>query len=167
MIVISNTSSIINLAAIRRLDLLHQLYGKVLIPQAVYREITVAGAEQPGATEVQALGWIEHRVVTDRALVMALQADIDEGEAEAIALAIEQKAHLLLLDERLGRIAASRLGLRVIGILGVLIQAKRKGYISAVRPVLDDLVIKAGFRVSQKLYAHVLRAAGEGSPGEQ
>ena len=161
MIVVSNTSPIINLAAVGQLDLLRQLYGKVIIPQAVYHEITVIGAGQPGAMEVQTLEWIETKQVTNRALVMVLQTELDEGEVEAIALAIELRADLLLLDERLGRTIASRLGLQFIGLLGVLIEAKQKGYTPAVKPVLDDLVTKAGFWVSPQLYARVLQAAGE------
>jgi len=150
-----------NLATVGQLDLLRQIYEKVVIPQAVYSELTIGGGEQPGAKEVQRLGWIETRQVADRALVMALRLEVDEGEAEAIALAKELAADLLLLDERRGRAVASRLELRFIGLLGVLIEAKQKRYISAVKPVLDDLVAKAGFWVSQQLYAHVLQAAGE------
>jgi predicted nucleic acid-binding protein len=161
MIVVSNTSPIINMAAVGRLDLLQQLYEKVVIPQAVYNEITVVGAGQPGAMEVQTVDWIEAKEVTNRILVTALQAELDEGEAEAIALAIQLKAHLLLLDERRGRAVASRLGLRFIGLLGVLVEAKQKGYISRVKPLLDDLMAKASFWVSHQLYARVLREVGE------
>lgn len=127
MIVVSNTSPIINLAAIGQLDLLQQLYQKLTIPQAVYYEISIVGAGQPGATEVQRLNWIESRQVANRALVTALQTELDEGEAEAIALAIEIGANLLLLDERRGRAVAARLGLQFIGLLGLLIEAKHKG----------------------------------------
>ena len=161
MIVVSNTSPIVNLAAVGQLDLLQQLYEKLSIPQAVYREITVVGAGQPGAMEVQTLEWIGSRRVTDRVLVTVLQTELDEGEAEAIALAIELRADLLLLDERKGRMVASRLGLRFIGILGVLIEAKQRGCIPAVKPVLDDLVARAGFWVSRQLYTRVLEVAGE------
>jgi hypothetical protein len=161
VIIVSNTSPITNLAAVGRLDLLQQLYEKVVIPQAVYQELTVPGLEPPGAKEVQTLAWIESRPVTDRALVTALETELDPGEAEAIALAIELKADLLLLDERRGRTVAARFGLRFIGLLGVLIDAKHQGYIPAVRPIMDDLVAKAGFWVSQQLYARVLQAAGE------
>ncbi len=161
MIVVSNTSPIVNLTAVGQLDLLQQIYEKVLIPQAVCREITVVGDRGPAVTEVHTPEWIESKQVTDRALVTALQTEIDEGEAEAIALAIEMGAALLLLDERRGRIVASHLGLRFIGLLGVLIEAKHKGYIPAAKPILDDLVVKAGFWMSQQLYARVLQTAGE------
>ena len=155
LIVVSNTSPIINLAAIDRLDLLQRLYRKLLIPGAVYEEIAVVGSEQPGAEEVQTQDWIETREVADRALVAALSAELDAGEAEAIALAVEQHAALVLLDERRGRDAAARLRIRFIGLLGALIQAREKGYIPAVKPVVDELIAKAGFWISRELYARI------------
>lgn len=90
-----------------------------------------------------------------------LELELDPGEAAAIALAIELKADLLLLDERRGRTVASRFGLRFVGLLGVLIEAKQQGYLGAVKPILDDLITRAGFWVSQPLYERVLQAAGE------
>lgn len=161
MIVVSNTSPIINLAAVGQLDLLRQLYEKILIPQAVYGEVTNSDDLQPGATEVRTLAWIETRAAQDRTLVAALQGELDKGEAEAIALAKELAADLLLLDERRGRAVASRLALRFVGLLGALIEAKQKGLLAAVKPVLDDLVTKAGFWVSPQLYTRVLQVARE------
>jgi len=161
VIVVSDTSAIINLAAVGQLDLLRQLYGKIAIPQAVYHEIAVVGAGQPGATEAQTLEWIETREVTNDALVTALQVELDVGEAEAIALAVELKADILLLDERCGRAVASRLGLRCIGLLSVLIEAKDRGLIPAMKPILNNLIAKAGFWISDRLYARVLQAARE------
>jgi hypothetical protein len=99
--------------------------------------------------------------VTSQAIVDALQAELDIGEAEAIALAVEKQANLLLSDERRGRQVATRMGLTYIGLLGVLLEAKRKGFLPEVKPVLDDLLAKAGFWVSPQLYTRVLQAAGE------
>lgn len=161
MIVVSNTSPITNLAAVGQLPILQQLYEKILIPEAVYIELTSGDGAQPGELEVRTLQWIENRSVTDQILVVALQMELDPGEAAAIALAVELKANLLLLDERRGRAVASRLGLRFIGILGALIEAKHQGCIVAVKPILDDLVKKTGFWVSQQLYTRVLQTAGE------
>jgi predicted nucleic acid-binding protein len=161
VIVISNTSPITNLAAVDQLAILQQLYKTVLISDAVYTELTTGDGAQPGGTEVQTLPWIATKPVTNRALVSALQMELDPGEAEAIALAVELKADLLLLDERRGRTVATRLGLRFVGVLGVLIEAKRKGCLAAVKPILEDLVMKAGFWVSPQLYTRVLDAAGE------
>ena len=129
MIVVSNTSPIINLAAIGQIDLLRRLYSRVIIPQAVYDEIISAGAGQPGVEEVRSAEWIETRRATDRIVIAALQTELDDGEAEAIALAIELNADLLLLDERKARRIASQLGLRFIGILGALVEAKHQGII--------------------------------------
>lgn len=95
MIVVSNTSPIVNLAVVGHLDLLQQLYDRVMIPQAVYDEIVVAGTGQPGAVEVKTFAWIETGKVADRALVASLQLELDEGEAEAIALAAKLEADLL------------------------------------------------------------------------
>ena len=144
MVVASNTSPIMNLAAVDQLVLLQQLYAKVIIPQAVYEELVIGG-EQPGSAEVQTFGWIETKSVTDQTLVTALLGELDKGESEAIALAKELQAERLLLDERRGRAVAFRFGLRVTGVLGVLIEAKRKGHLQIVKPVLDALVAEAGF----------------------
>jgi predicted nucleic acid-binding protein len=161
MIVVSNTSPNVNLAVVGQLDLLQKLYGHVIIPQAVYDEIVIAGAGQTGAVEVKSFAWIETNKAKERALVASLQLELDNGEVEAIALAAELKADLLLLDERRGRAIASRLGLRCVGLLGVLMEAKHQDLIAAVKPILDALIQKAGFWVSQALYDHVLQSAGE------
>lgn len=161
MIVASNTSPIVNLAVIGWLELLQKLYGKVFIPQSVEHEIAVIGAGQPGAMEIQTLEWIESREVMDRVLVTALQAELDAGEAEAIALAIQLEADLLLMDERRGREVSYRFGLQFTGLLGVLVEAKHKRYISKVKPLLDDLIAEAGFWVGNRLYDQVLRSVGE------
>ena len=161
MIVVSNTSPIINLYAIGQLDLLRRLYGTVVIPQAVHEEITHAGEEQPGSTDIETHNWIVTRSVADQALMASLRLELDEGEAGAIALAVEQEADLILLDERKGRRIAARLGLHPVGLLGVLIEAKHAGIISTIRPVVDDLIARSGFWLGQELYDRILRDAGE------
>ena len=165
MTVVSNTSPIINLAAIEQLTLLHQLYGRLMIPPAVYQEIAVMGPYAAGAQEVRQQAWISCATVTDRALVSALSIELDPGEAEAIAAAVELRAELLLIDEQRGRMIAQRLGLRVVGLLGILIEAKHRGLIETVKPLLDALITRAGFWVKKDLYTRVLQAAGEKSNG--
>lgn len=92
MIIVSDTSPINNLAAIHHLHLLHELYGTILIPEAVYRELTDPNFPVAGATEVQTSGWIRTQALSDRALVTALTNELDFGKAEAIALATEVQA---------------------------------------------------------------------------
>jgi len=161
MIVVSNSSPLVSLCAIGRLELLRNLYGTISIPRAVHYEVAVQGSGRPGAAEVQTFDWITSRDVGNPNLATALQGKLDHGEAEAIALALELQADLLLMDERLGRIEAARFGLRFIGTLGVLIEAKARGHLQEIKPVLDELRTNAGFRMSEALRARVLQEAGE------
>lgn len=140
VIVVCNTSPIIALAGARQLELLRAVYTQIVVPDAVFEEITVAGAGEPGAREVAEAPWIKRQTVGNTPLVTALRLELDAGEAETIALAIECNANLILLDERIGRRAAQRLGLAVVGTLGVLIAAKDQGLLAAVKPVLDALL---------------------------
>ena len=159
MTVVSNTSPLIALSAIGRIDILHTLYDIISIPEAVFDEIT--RDDLPGCEEVNSLNWIRRNAVENKDEVASLTLEIDHGEAEAIALAHELKADLLLIDERKGKLVADRLSLRNIGVLGVLIEAKQKGQIETVRPLLDDLIIKAGFWFDKNTYNLVLRKTGE------
>lgn len=161
MIVVSDASPIIALSAVGQISLLGELFGGILIPDAVLQEITAARTSAPGVAEVGAAEWIRARTVRNRSLVQALRIDLDPGEAEAVALAVETEAALVLMDERRGRVIAQRIGLSVVGVLGLLVEAKERGHLATVRPVLDSLDTRAGFRVSRALYDHVLTAAGE------
>lgn len=161
MIIVSDTSPINNLTEINQLHLLHQLYGTVLIPEAVFQELTDPSFPVAGATEVQTFGWIQTLTVSDRTLVEAMSNELDIGEAEAIALAVEIQADQVLIDERRGRLVATRLNLRCIGILGILVEAKSQGLIAEVKPLLDALVNEAGFWVAEPLYNGILRLVGE------
>lgn len=161
MIIVSDTSPINNLAAINQLHLLQQLYETVIIPEAVYRELTDPDEPVAGATEVQTFEWIQTRSVTNRTIIEVLCNEVDLGEAEAIALALELKADQLLIDERLGRIIADRLSLKYTGILGVLIEAKSQGLVLNVKPLMDALINQAGFWIVEELYKSVLQTVHE------
>jgi predicted nucleic acid-binding protein len=161
MTVVSNTSPITNLAGIQQLDLLHQLYRTITIPQAVYDEMVNIGRTVPGAVEVQTLSWITVQPTKDPNQVTALRAVLDPGEAEAIVLAMELNAELLLIDERPGRAIARQNGIPIIGVLGVLLEAKRQGLIGAVKPPLDQLINQVEFWVDKQLYDAVIKFAGE------
>ncbi len=155
--IVSDASSLINLARIGELNLLNKLYGKIIVPEAVWKKVVVDGVGRPGAEDIQKADWIKRAPVKNRNLVRALMLDLDAGEAEAIALSLELEAELLLMDERLGRESAHYFGLRYIGLIGVLIEAKHRGLISDVKSSLDTLRDKAGFRIAQSLYERVLR----------
>jgi len=161
VIVVSNSSPLINFARIGLLDLLTRLYGELTIPEAVWLEVVIHGVGQPGANEVKDAEWIKKKAVSNTQLVAALQQELDAGEAEAIALALEAGADLLLMDERLGRETARHLGLRCLGLIGVLVEAKQKSLIETVKPYLAALRDVAGFRISDDLYARVLQDVGE------
>ena len=150
-----------NLGVIGRLDILERLYGKVFIPEAVLNELSAMGLKQLDAREIQLVSWIETRAVSNQLMVNSLTMELDAGEAEAIALAVDMEADLLLVDERQGRKVASRLGLKHIGLMGVLVDAKNVGFIAEVKPILDDLIAKAGFWVGRQLYARILAEARE------
>ena len=153
MIVVSDTSPITSLAKIRRLDLLRTLYHLITIPSAVNSELRRGQILIPD--------WIQVRSATDRALVAQLEIDLDFGEAEALAVALELRADLVLIDEKRGREVAHRLGLRFVGLLGVVLDAKRQGHVRAVRPLLDELATQAGFWIRDDLRREILEAAGE------
>jgi uncharacterized protein len=159
--VVSNTSPITNLAAVNKLNLLQQLYGNIIIPEAVFQELTGIDNPVPGKDEVQIFEWIQTRQVINRDQVTALQLELDEGESEAIVLAMELNANRLLIDERRGRTIAVNLGLKITGVLGILIVAKRRGLIKGVKPILDDLIRTAQFRVSDSLYTQILQDVAE------
>lgn len=161
MSIVSNASPLINLARIGQLELLRELYAEIHIPDAVWQEVVVAGAGLPGAELVANAVWIKRHSVTNSTLVRALRQDLDAGESEAIALALELEAELVLMDESLGRETARHLGLRFIGIVGMLVAAKHSGCISTIKPYLDTLREAAGFHIRQELYVRVLQDAGE------
>ena len=161
MIVVSDTSPILNLVRVRRLDLLASLYGQVLIPLAVYAELNVLRGDSSEGVGLAASSWLVTESPKNEELVLQLRGSLDAGEAEAIVLALERKANLLLVDEKLGRAAAKTFGLRITGLLGVLAEAKQAHLIECVKPVLDELITKARFWVSPELYHEVLTTLDE------
>ncbi len=162
MKVISNSSPLINFATLGRFTLLRELYGTIVIPDAVYHEVVVAGQGQPGAAEVEQADWITREAVGNPTVIAALH-ELGRGEAEAVALAVENPGSLLILDERRGRLAAINLHVNIIGTLGVLLVAKRKGFLAALAPEIEKLQMQVGFRVRADLKAKVLQEAGEGN----
>lgn len=163
MKVVANSSVLIGLSSIGRLALLHERFpGGVLIPRAVWKEVVEEGGERPGAREVAGANWIAVCDVTAWEVVQLLEMELEKGEAEAIALAHEVGAEVVLLDERDARRAAKRLGLHVLGTIGILIWARRVGKLPSLRGALDALQTRAKFRISRTLYERALGEVGEG-----
>ena len=161
MIVVSNTSPLTNLAAIGQFALLHKLYGTIQIAQEVWEELNAFGRSWPGSQEVANAPWVVQKQVKNKELVQALRRDLDRGEAATITLAIELSADIVLLDEQDGRHAAQRMSLRPLGVLGILLEAKTKGFVSVVKPHVDSLRQTAGFYLSEVVYQKVLDLAQE------
>ncbi len=161
MIIVSNTSPISNLATVGQLSLMSQLYGRILIPGAVHEELLDSRAGETVITAVRSASWIDIQSVQNQGLVNDLRTRVNVGEAEAIALAIEVKAARLIIDERLGRQAARDCGVKITGVLGILLLAKRQKIIMEIKPIMDNLMEQANFRISSQLYADVLMAANE------
>jgi len=161
MIIVSNTSPLTNLAAIGQFELLHCLYSDIHIADGVWGELNAGGQCWPGRDEVAEAKWIHRHSIQNQALVTALQQNLDWGEAESIALALELHADLTLLDEQEGRHTAKRFGLHVVGVVGILLEAKTKGLIATMHPHLDALRLNAGFYLSERVYQHALTLADE------
>lgn len=165
MIVVSNSSPLIALAKIGEFNLLHSLYEELSIPQAVREEVVVIGENpdeknRPGSEELRAANWIRRVQVSNLAAVRLLRERLDGGESEAIVLALELNADLLLIDEARGRRVARAQGINTSGTVGTLVAAKRQGLILEVTPILDYL-INSGFRMSQQLYQTARKLVGE------
>lgn len=143
-----DTSCLIALDKIGRLGLLTRSWDAVLVPDAVCREF--------GTTPVGAQAY----AVQDRRLVHALRLQLHEGESEIIAAVLENEDAVAVLDDRKARRLARAMGAEVLGTIGLLLRAKRKGMIDAVRPIMDELE-RAGFHVSQRTRTEALRIAGE------
>ncbi|GAA6168252.1 DUF3368 domain-containing protein [Sessilibacter corallicola] len=159
-IVVSDTTAITHLAKIGELDILQKLYMEILIPEAVYTELTQVKKTQPGALLVLNSKWIKVVKIKNRAVVTKLSKHLDLGESEAIALSIELQSDVLIMDEVAGRNIAKKLGRNIIGMVGILLEAKKKGYIVSVRPYLDKLRA-TGFRLGEEIYQLALKISQE------
>jgi uncharacterized protein len=150
--VVSNASPLIALEHIGHLDLLESFFSEILIPPAVLREVGTLSLPT----------WITERTLTQPIGPRILNASLGAGESEAISLALEVNARLVILDDRPARRLAQAISLPIIGTLGILLAAKRRGLLPAVRPCLDALM-SFNFRIAPDLYSSVLRDAGESS----
>lgn len=159
---ISNSSVLIALSNLQQIDLLHQRFPKgILVPQAVWHEVVTTGGGRAGAQAVATASFIQVHSVANAALASILQAELDYGEAEAIALFLENPADALLLDEKSARRVAARMSLPILGTVGILIWAKQHSLIDSLKEQLDRLIDQGGFRLSKQIYGQALRQVGE------
>ena len=161
MKVIADSSVLISLTAINQLELLRRRFPEVMIPRAVQEEVVIEGKGQPGSQEVQSSDWIKVQEVKDRSFIQLLEVELDRGESEVIALGHKVNADLVLLDEKDARLRAKRVGLKVLGTIGMLIWAKKTGHISSLQEQLNALRDDAKFRISAELYQQALKSVSE------
>lgn len=158
--VVSNTTPttpLISLVDVGLLDLLRAIYGEIWIPEVVYMEYQTGRVTHAGSPDLSTFAWIVVHPTTPHP---DLPTNLDAGEAAALALALRSSAQLVLLDEQCARREAARLGLPLAGSLTVLLEAKWRGMLPLVGPVLDEMIAQ-GRRISASLRAHVIMLASE------
>ncbi len=158
--VVSDSTVLIGLAKIDSLFLLKEMFQEISVPEAVFREVTEDGQQKTGAEAVRDASWILRRRVKDRTQVHFLMTVLDEGEAEVLVLAKEIEADLILLDEAKARKSAARAGFSVMGVVGILIAAKRLGLIASIGSCIEKLQ-QEKFRLSERVVTMALEQAGE------
>lgn len=145
---VTNSTCLIGLERIERLDILPQVFNSVFAPPAVAKEVRTS------------LDWLKVQAVANPSVVIALRTQMDEGEAEAISLALELENVLLILDDKKARRVAQQMSMKVIGTVGMLLRAKRQEVIAEVKPLLLKLT-EVDFRISQGIIQEALRLSGE------
>ncbi len=158
--VIVNSTPLIVLSNIGRLELLHELYQEIYIPQAVYREVTEKN-DKASLNIQNALNWIHVENIQNPEKYMMYKAKLHAGEVEVMILAQETPAaDLVIIDDNAARKTAKFLGLNVTGTIGVLLKAKIKGLIPEVKPILNELQAN-GFYISEQVVKIILKQADE------
>lgn len=145
---VTNSTCLIGLERIGRLDLLPQVFSTVFAPPAVVAEVR------------SPLSWLRVQAVQNAVAVTTLKTQMDAGEAEAIALAMELGDVLLILDDKKARRVAQQLNLKVIGTVGMLLRGKRQGVIAEIKPLVLAL-LQADFRISERIVREALWLSGE------
>ncbi|MBE0517432.1 MAG: DUF3368 domain-containing protein [Methanophagales archaeon] len=157
--IIANSGPIISFARADYLDLLEETVKEIIIPNAVFEDIVVKGIGRPGAEEVKEAVWIKKKEAKDKDSVEKLSERLGKGESEAIVLAKELEA-ILLIDDSEARKEAERIGVECIGTLRILKEAKEMRLIERVKPVLDRLR-DSGLRIKRDLYFLFLESVEE------
>ncbi len=157
MIVVSDSSPLIALSSVDRLDLMQLKFETIIIPVSVRDEIMGTAAK----ITVELPSFIRVEPVAAELPVRFLKLNLHAGESEAIALALERGIQGIILDDKQARETADELGLKVIGTLGVLILAKRKGFLSEVRPIMAQIIERVNFRIAPSVLNRALSLIDE------
>jgi hypothetical protein len=161
VLVVSDTSVLLNLCRVSAPELLRELFAEVWIPPTVAGEFSRLAESHPRFQGLQLPAWVRVSAAVEVSPEVRKCPDLDAGESEALSLALERHADAVLVDEAAGRRAASVLRIPIIGVAGILLRAKARRLIPAVRPVLARLRGEAGFWLRPEFEAEVLRLAGE------
>lgn len=163
MVAISDTTCLSTLTRVGELDILPQLFHQILLPQKVHEELLGLSSFGIDIAIFQQLSWLIIQEPSPSPLLSSLLSNrkIDPGEAFAIALAVELQPDWIILDDLNARRVATQLHLNITGLGGILLQAKKTGIIAAVKPLLDNCVQKANFRLAPPIYQKILQMAGE------
>jgi len=157
--IVVNTSPWIALSICGQIPLLEKLYTDVCIPLHVKEEIVAGGRESFGVYELETCEWVRIEKVRDTEKIKLLY-ELEQGEAEVIILAKEKSIQLVLIDEKVARLQAKVLGLNVIGTLGVLLMAKKKGLLNAIKPAIAK-ILENGIWIRDEIVIGILKNAGE------
>jgi len=158
VIVISDSSPLISLLSVEKLDILGKLFETVMIPEAVYNEVF---NKKVSNLDLKKTKFLQIEKVTDRKMVKLLKMQLGYGESEVIALALEKGIDRVIIDDKQARKVADKLGLKVIGTLGILILAKEKQVIKEVRPLVLSMMEKINFRIDRALLNKILGILNE------
>jgi len=161
VLVVSDTSVLLNLCRVSAEGLLRELFHEVWVPPAVAAEFSRLAGSRPRFQGLVLPGWVRISPAVQLMPEVRACADLDPGETEALSLALELHADAVLVDEAAGRRAATLLKVAFVGVAGILIRARAGRLIPAVRPVLERLKVEAGFWLHPRFEAEVLRLAGE------
>lgn len=156
--IVSNTTPLISLMKISQLEILKKIYSEIIIPEAVYKEVE-AGKHKDFYRDLSEIDWIKIQSIKDKHSTDYF-LELDAGEAEAIILASEIGADLIIMDEKLGRHHAKHAGIKITGTIGVLVKAKILGLISKLKPLLKELTEKNVW-ISDKLISQICKTVDE------
>lgn len=158
--VIVNTTPLIALSHVRQLDILRKMYGEILIPQAVYQELSEKQESVCKKQVDNSLDWIHIEKIRNEMAKLMYKTQLHDGEVEVMILAKEKSADIVIIDDANAKKHAKYLGLPVTGTLGVLIKAKKLGYIDELKPIIQEMIDNHIY-ISEKLMKFCIQQAGE------